>query len=613
MSVTKQKKMLQFLRTKNIYENKDVAIKALEALTQNSFDALVDGTPVLARYYTEEGEIKTLLGMIYSNGDDFSVTIYDDGSDNYEEFKETIKEITDATGLHVTEDGFIEYVPNEEDPYLSGATDLYDADKLLSEALAELSELVDTNEVHIEKIGGEYSGDVRTTYALFNADGVQLGDTIEIYKDQFLKKAELVQSYVSGGTLIEEPALELTFIVADGTVNVVDLPVKDLIDTTDIASDKELKGVEDAIGLSEDEILSGTLLTAFENTYYLSGESTIVDAINKLDGELKRVDDKEIHGLEVISANTEEGNTDIILNYVHVNEEQTAGLTSTMVEGVEKLDVDFDFGEFEWIIVYARTADDVNNIENPASVNLSVETAEALAAAGGKTFKSLNVTADFDKTVALNAVNDVTLSDLTISGTKDGGNGKVVYNTPVLTVRDVIVEDGSTIYNVFEGTQNGNTLDELNADNVTVDNTSLKHNVFNVYMPSDDAVISVKNSTFNLNVATSNVMRLSNYKNATGVTVMFDNVDWTYENKTYSSEDAAWAGLLLYQPAGGDVALTGDLGALETWTFVFKNCKYNGVKVTDNNFGTIKQAMYLYDVNGVKEPGNPENLNVIFE
>ena len=84
--------------------------------------------------------------------------------------------------------------------------------------------------------------------------------------------------------------------------------------------------------------------------------------------------------------------------------------------------------------------------------------------------------------------------------------------------------------------------------------------------------------------------------NSDNVTVNFENVEWTYENGV-TANDWKWAGLVIYQPAGKDVALTGDLTHINTWTFNIKNCKYNGVKVTANNFGEHNQVGYAYNIN----------------
>lgn len=79
-----------------------------------------------------------------------------------------------------------------------------------------------------------------------------------------------------------------------------------------------------------------------------------------------------------------------------------------------------------------------------------------------------------------------------------------------------------------------------------------------------------------------------------GVTVTFENVEWTYENADGS--DWGWAGLVIYQPSASDVALGGDLSKVKTWKFIFKNCRYNGQKVLANGFGTHSQVVYFYNI-----------------
>ena len=139
-----------------------------------------------------------------------------------------------------------------------------------------------------------------------------------------------------------------------------------------------------------------------------------------------------------------------------------------------------------------------------------------------------------------------------------------------------------------------------------VDDVALAHNVFNVYRLENSAVINISDVNLNLNVNNSNALRLANCTNATGVTVNFENVAWTYENTpNKDAADWGWAGLIIYQPYSTDVALGGDLDAMKTWTFNFKNCKYNGVKVTANNFGEHNQVFYMYNVGGdgsIKDP-----------
>lgn len=226
-----------------------------------------------------------------------------------------------------------------------------------------------------------------------------------------------------------------------------------------------------------------------------------------------------------------------------------------------------------------------------------------------------------EKSINSFASESVTIKNLTVSGKKDAGNGKINFKTPVLNVSDVVIENGCTVYNVFEGSQVYNKdfyNKEVTLSGITCDNISLKHNVLNVYTPNDDAVITIKDSVFNLNVVTSNVMRVANYTNAKNVTINFENVEWNYENCALAStpehEDWAWAGLLLYQPAGKDSATTGNLEAISTWTINITNCKYNGEKVTENNFGSHSQAVYAYNINKSGEISNPELIfNIVIK
>ena len=183
-----------------------------------------------------------------------------------------------------------------------------------------------------------------------------------------------------------------------------------------------------------------------------------------------------------------------------------------------------------------------------------------------------------------------------------------------IEVSNLSIANGSTAYNEFEGDQANQNLEVLDASDITVDNPSLAHNVFNVYKPQNDAVISIRDSKFNLTVDNSNVLRVANYGNATGVTVVLENIEWTYENSITTS-NWAWAGLVIYQPSSGDIGLSGDLTAMKTWTLKFINCKYNGKKVTANNFGQHNQVFFLYNVGNDRsiKDAVAEGINVSFE
>ena len=261
------------------------------------------------------------------------------------------------------------------------------------------------------------------------------------------------------------------------------------------------------------------------------------------------------------------------------------------------------------------SADDIANMsaEDAANADVVVATDEAIAAlATPKTFKSVSVAGgEVGDTTVINliATDNIDVNGLTVSGQKGTGNGKIIFGANDVTISNVNIEEGCTVYNVFEGKQDKDTqncIDTFNATNITVNDTDLAHNVFNIYQLNDNAAITISDSYFNLNVANSNVLRLSNITNAKNVNVTFRNVNLTYENKPYSDGDVKWAGLVIYQPFGTDAAYSGDYTNTQTWTFNFINCRYNGEIVTQNNVGQISQLLYQYDVNhsGVTEEPN---------
>ena len=275
-----------------------------------------------------------------------------------------------------------------------------------------------------------------------------------------------------------------------------------------------------------------------------------------------------------------------------------------------------DCGFFDDETVIASTAADIAAITDPQNTDVFINGNEALnALAAKKTFKNLEIAnVEAAQQVNLAAVESITLDNVEVTGDKGSSNGYFLVDAPKVDVSNITVADGSKAYNVFE--QVGASTDSFNASNVNVNDVALQHNVFNIYKPNNDAVINISDVNLNLNVNKSNALRLANYANATGVTVNFENVAWTYEN-TPNIESADWgcAGLIIYQPASSDVALGGELTAMKTWTFNFINCKYNGVKVTANNFGEKNQVFYLYNVGGTSAITDPvaNGLTLNFE
>ena len=298
---------------------------------------------------------------------------------------------------------------------------------------------------------------------------------------------------------------------------------------------------------------------------------------------------------------------------------------SSIEERLGKLERDIETLQKEkdyLVSLHSTSANTITDMtaEEALTSNVTLTSDEAIAAlASPKTFNSIGIiggTLSGNTDIRLNATESVTMVDTEISGAKGSTNGKVLFTTPSLSVDGVSVAEGSTIYNVFEGSQDKvHLLSTLDADDVVVNDPQLRHNVFNVYQLEDGATIKITDSTFNLNVANSNIMRLSNITNAENVNIMFENIDWTYENEdTTNPSNNAWAGLVIIQPFGADIAHTGDLSKYQTWTMTFKNCRYNGELVDSNNFGTIKQVVYFYDVNKTGGITNPEGtINLVFE
>lgn len=218
----------------------------------------------------------------------------------------------------------------------------------------------------------------------------------------------------------------------------------------------------------------------------------------------------------------------------------------------------------------------------------SKEPLKSLTIVDGATDKSINV-----------AAKNLTINGLLINGEKDGGNGKINYSANTVEVSNVVINSSNQNYNVFEGTQINNEyrLDSLMASDITVDDVNLKHNVFNVYAPNDGCEIVIKDSYFNINVHRTNVLRISNYFGAENVSIVFDNVKWTYENYDYSDLESLkdCAGLMLYQAVTPDVADTeNDFSHMKTWSIKFKNCYYGDEKLTEWNEGKINQSLYAW-------------------
>lgn len=186
-------------------------------------------------------------------------------------------------------------------------------------------------------------------------------------------------------------------------------------------------------------------------------------------------------------------------------------------------------------------------------------------------------------------------------------------SAPEVEINNLAIDADCEIYNVVE-CDKVTPIKSLKVSKLNISVPYLAHNIINGYVFADDAEITISDCNFNINPETTNPLRLCNMQNAKNVTVNFVNVNWTYEDAKKS--DYQYAGLVLYQPAKTDLALNGDTEAIDTWTFVFKNCKYNGEVVNEINFGKHNQVIYAYGINNENKVQNIAEVtkaNVIFE
>ena len=217
----------------------------------------------------------------------------------------------------------------------------------------------------------------------------------------------------------------------------------------------------------------------------------------------------------------------------------------------------------------------------------------------------------------LNAQENIYINELTLDGTYAMRNNKRENAKVLFDAKNVIVKNlkvNGTIYNALEqpGTSAMYPVEKFKASNINATDTNIKHNIINIYKFADNATVEISDSTFDLDVVNSNIMRLSNIGDAKNVTITFKNIDWTYETKGYTEEDKQYAGLIIFQPWPSDADSaykSKDLTSIKTWKFIFDNCRYNGTKITGNIFGSINQAIYGYtldakgqntcDINGI--------------
>ena len=572
-------KSLGLLRNGKVYQTKSLAKQALTQTATN------DGVAKLARYLdpVDGGQsiIRTLVGF-YANaaemedagGGKSSYTILDiDGSSaSVEELRQEIQVINGKIGDGI--DGTTLTIAINDINAKIGKG--FDSENTVADAIANLA-----TAMTLTLTSSTSDPDFARVYTLTQGS-TEVGK-INIPKDMVVEYAELVNGTWSGDTFIpdqkgKDKAIKIVF--ANKEESTIYVNVTSLIDVYYGGNGIDIVNNTVSIKIDGD---SEAFLTVGENGLKLDGvQQAIDDAIEA--AKLHESDGIKILANNKIKAYAAATIGDGIMNPIFVD-----------AEGI-KLNKELDMGFYD----YQTVVNDIPSAADASTSNVVLTDANTIATLTSNTkYNSLFVSnAKIPSSdIKLNAKN-ITVDNVVINGNKGATNGKIIFNTPNMSIDNVEVESGSTAYNVFEGSQatadTANFVKNFNASNVTVDNTMLTHNVFNVYTVADNAVITIKDSYFNLDVDKSNILRMANYGNATGVTINFENITWTYENADKS--DIKCAGLMIFQPANNDVALNGDTSKIATWKINVKDCIYNGVKVNANNFGFINQVAYLYNI-----------------
>ena len=591
---------LGLLRNGKVYADKAAAYQAMRQEATN------DGVAKLCRYLSPvvggDPVIRTLVGF-YANAGEmdnngggqsyYTILDIEGSAAEVEEIKEELSAINETIGDGIAGTTLTDAINGINDKIGTGFTEDFTVADALAELEAELTEKM-TISLDVASDPGDYA----KVYEL--KQGGELIGTIDIPKDIVVKEGKLVHGYWSGDTFTEDeegPDLAIKLVLNNDSV--IYINAKDLVDTYTAGDGISL---EDNVVSIKYNQHSEEFLVVDEDGIRVEGIQAAIDA--KADQERLEASDGISIASNKVKAVAAGYSAPAIKNPITVDK-----------DGIKFAKV-LDCGFFDNDTEVVNTAEDINAITNPQDTDVFINGDGALnALTTKKTFKNIEVNdVDASQQIYLYANESINVDGMEITGEKGSTNGYVNYSAPKINITNLSIANGSTAYNIFEGDQTNQNLDALNASYIIVDNPSLTHNVFNVYKPKNDAVINISDSKFNLTVDNSNILRVSNYANATGVTVNFENTEWTYENGL-TKNDWRWAGLVIYQPAGGDAGLSNDLTAMKTWTFNFKNCKYNGVKVTENNFGEHNQVFYLYNVGNTRAIIDPvaNGLTLNFE
>ena len=274
------KNLLSFgnLRNQVLYDNKEAAINGILS------EGINDGVIKLARY-RDGNKVKTIFGVSYTpDSGSTSYTIYD----SYKEAIEAIWDTIDALKGNVSEEyDSLEKIENiVKENYEKG--------------IVTMSSMTPT----------ESGSTIAKKYTLYQG-GVSIGD-IDVYKDSFLKRVELVDE---DGRVIddEHPGrpkyIRFVFQLSDGSESIVNIPLESFIQDLDagagliVDSEGRLNIVkdensEDFLVINEDSIAIVGVQDAIDNAV----QNAVDNVIQYINDEAARLDAK-IDDIEVIGSN----------------------------------------------------------------------------------------------------------------------------------------------------------------------------------------------------------------------------------------------------------------------------------------------------------------------
>lgn len=219
------------------------------------------------------------------------------------------------------------------------------------------------------------------------------------------------------------------------------------------------------------------------------------------------------------------------------------------------------------------------------------------------------------KLTYINGIITVNADNVTIKNLVFGDNAKLVVNTtgkftltgctfaptqvynkatdtPVRTAVTLNVGEAVVTENTFKGVASGyyNAIEfgigasnnDLSKATITGNtfNSAIQNNYFNFYNMTEGATIDIESNHFLLANKGSNAIRISNFRNVSGVTFNVNNNEYTYAN---DSDESQYEGFILledYSPEGGTVQ------------------DFSGITININNLtspSNAKQLFYVYD------------------